>query len=271
MADQKLLEKLNKLRAHAESAKEIGNEAEALAFATMLQNLLAKHQLDMTDLEYERKVIEEPVGQFMAGGGFTFGNNGKKVYKNYPTLEVQSRRIHWQEELASVIARAHSCRIMVSSGTAVVWFVGRPSTVKAVDYLYLWMVDNAEKLAHKAYMQMRRQMRKEGGDDKDLVARLLEETHGFKASFLQGFIQRLAQRLYEEKRSWENAHNTGVALMRINKEEQDVKDYVESLNSGVAKGIRGQATKGNMLGYQQGKATADQLDIHAKKSEKLTS
>jgi 1,6-anhydro-N-acetylmuramate kinase len=50
MTQEKILEKLGKIKAHMESAQEIGNEAEAQAFASMLQNLLTKHKLEMTDI-----------------------------------------------------------------------------------------------------------------------------------------------------------------------------------------------------------------------------
>lgn len=39
MSDEKILEKLSKIKMHMESAKEIGSEAEAQAFATMTQEL----------------------------------------------------------------------------------------------------------------------------------------------------------------------------------------------------------------------------------------
>jgi hypothetical protein len=262
MADTKLLEKLKKIKDHAASAQEIGNEAEALAFSSMLSNLLAKHKLEMTDLEFTTHIKEEPIGQFMCGGGTVLNHLGHRVFKNYPSLEVQGRRIHWQEELAAVIAQANNCRIMVAPGTAVIWWVGRPSTVTGVDYLYLYMVDTADKLAHKAYMQLRRQMRKQGGNDPELVASLLQETKGFKASFLSSFIWRMAQRLAEEKAKLEN-DQTGMALMRINTEAKEVREYIEGMNSGKAKATKGQK-EGNLLGHERGRATADQLDINSK-------
>jgi hypothetical protein len=52
MTQEKILDKLGKIKAHMESAQEIGNEAEAQAFAAMLQSLLLKHKLEMTDIQY---------------------------------------------------------------------------------------------------------------------------------------------------------------------------------------------------------------------------
>ena len=50
--NEKILDKLGKIKAHMESAAEIGNVAEAQVFGVMLQNLLAKHKLEMTDITY---------------------------------------------------------------------------------------------------------------------------------------------------------------------------------------------------------------------------
>lgn len=42
---EKILEKLRKLQAHADSAAEIGNEAEAEAFAAKVQELLTAYKI----------------------------------------------------------------------------------------------------------------------------------------------------------------------------------------------------------------------------------
>ena len=49
----------------AEGAKAIGSEAEAQAFAEMLQKLLMDHKLEMTDLEFEEMEKEQPVERHM--------------------------------------------------------------------------------------------------------------------------------------------------------------------------------------------------------------
>ena len=85
MTQEKILEKLGKIKAMADSAKEIGNEAEAQAFAAMLQNLLLKHKLDMTDVQYGVHLQEEPVEQSFVGGGIIY-KNGKQVLKDFPDV-----------------------------------------------------------------------------------------------------------------------------------------------------------------------------------------
>ena len=58
----KLLDKLMKLKANMEGAKEIGNLEEADAFAGFLQKMLYENNMTMTDLEIEERSQTEVGG-----------------------------------------------------------------------------------------------------------------------------------------------------------------------------------------------------------------
>lgn len=94
----KIIEKLAKLRAHAESADKIGSTQEAEAFAAMLQKLLNKHKLEMTDIEFQQEEQDEPVEQHPV---------------NWQDVKVRSTRVAWIEQLAIIITRAHFCRMQI--------------------------------------------------------------------------------------------------------------------------------------------------------------
>jgi hypothetical protein len=173
---------------------------------------------------------------------------------------VVKRRIEWIEDLAGVIARAHSCEIFVCQGLSSVWFVGRKSDAKIAEYLFIVLQRAAEKIAHSEYMKFRRQMRQEADGDTMQTATNLEKTHGFKASFLTGFIQRLMQRFSEEKQKMEHDY-TGTALMRINKEALAVRKYVEERKGKPAKSLGGNQSF-NAEGYRRGRAMADGMRIN---------
>src|SRR5580765_1386059 len=227
MPDEKILEKLGKIKAHMESAQEIGSEAEAQAFATMLQNMLLKHKLEMTDIQYSSHLKEEPVEETWVGkNGYEYKGR-QRFYKDYPDVEVTHRRSEWTENLMSVICDAHSCSFMVLRSSSQLCIVGRKSDAAVVEFLFITMLRVAEKMCHQEYMKFRRQCRKQGGDDKYLVADLLSQTHGFKSSWLSGFTTRLHQRFEEEKRKMEQ-NNSGTALARINKETLAVREYLKS-------------------------------------------
>jgi hypothetical protein len=223
---KKVLEKLGKLKAHMDSAQDIGSEAEAQAFAAAIQKLLMQHKLEMTDIQYSAHVKEEPVEEHLVGGDLEYAGTGKKfrcVLKDYPDVEVLSRRVDWMETLGAIVAQAHNCSMLISQKSSQIWFVGMRSNIAVAEYIYITMLRTIDKLSHKEYMKFRRECR--GRDDGG--GRFLHETWGFKASWIRGFITRLAQRFREAKLKMEQ-DNSGTALVRINKEAIAVKDYLKA-------------------------------------------
>jgi hypothetical protein len=223
---KKVLEKLGKMKAHMDSAKDIGNEQEAQAFATMTQQLLMKHKLEMTDIQYSAYVQDEPVEEHRVGGEWDYTGEGKKrkrILKEYPDVEVLSRRVDWMETLGGVVAKAHNCEMLVSQFSSQIWFVGMKSNIAVAEYIYITMLRTIDKISHKEYMKFRRECR---GRDNGGGA-FLHETWGFKASWIDGFITRLAQRFRDAKAKMEQ-DNSGTALVRINKEALAVADYLKA-------------------------------------------
>lgn len=89
----KVIDKVQKLHAHAESAKKIGNEAEAQAFAAKVQELLTQYKLSMSDVEFARRDDEDPIDQ-------------AEVNLTKHGFRTKQVRIEWQEMLAAVIGRS---------------------------------------------------------------------------------------------------------------------------------------------------------------------
>jgi hypothetical protein len=260
MTDQeKLLDKLGKLKRMADGAELLGNEEEAQAFAAMLQRLLIKHKLQMSDVQYDAHLKEEPVEEFPCGGGKFVCKGKQRFYEKYPDVEVVARRIEWIENLAGVIAQAYSCRILIVKGRSTVYFVGRKSDVQIVEYMFITLQRTAEKIAHSEYKKFRHQMRKLDGGG----GAFLHRTHGFKGSFLEGFVMRLMQRLNEEKRKMEQ-DNSGMALMRINKEALAVNQYIDDKYKDKKPATSLARNKGfNREGYERGKKLADGMNLNA--------
>jgi hypothetical protein len=256
---EKLLDKLGKLKKMADGAEAIGNEEEAQAFAAMFQRLLMKHKIDMSEVDYNKHLADEPVEEFPVGEGKYVYKGKSRFYAKYPDVEVVSRRIEWIENLAGVLAKAYSCQILIIKRRSTVYFVGRRSDVQIVEYMFITLQRTAEKIAHSEYKKFRFQMRKldNGG------GAFLHHTHGFKASFLEGFVMRLMQRLNEEKRKMEQ-DNTGMAIMRINKEALAVDKHIEEKYKDK-KGAKALLSnqKFNREGYERGKRLADSMNLNA--------
>src|SRR4051812_11592634 len=104
MTTEKIVEKLAKIKAHADSAKAIGNEQEAQAFAGMLQQMLLKHKLEMSDLDYRKEMESEPIIEHWPETEFVADKVGYHYrYKIAPDIDI-GPRTQWIEELAMLIA-----------------------------------------------------------------------------------------------------------------------------------------------------------------------
>lgn len=263
MTEDRVLDKLQKIKAHADSAAKIGNEAEAQAFAEMLQRLLLKHNLEMSDLEFERHEREEPVIEHLVDWT-TYG------------LENKLARSAWEQRLASVVARAHFCRIMVQPGSNRVTFVGRKSDIAVAEYLTVVLVRSARRIADQAYNDMVNEGWREKvcdecgqrwpnhqGKSRTVRDHLFSTVrhHGFRPAFLQAFVMRIAQRLEETRRS--NV-TTSTAIVRVNRAEKAVEDYMGQFKRKAA-GLT--HARFHAEGARRGREMADRVDLSARAVE----
>jgi hypothetical protein len=253
MTSEAILEKLAKIKRHADSAKEIGNEAEAHAFATMLQNLLLKHKLEMTDIDYAKEMQSEPIIEHRPetvweSVGFT---GHRRVYKDFPDVEVVEKRRMWAEDLANIITKAYSCRFLVSKGSSMIHFVGHKSNVLQCEYLYLTMLRCADKMSEREAKRQRAAWRQQNGGAG-------ATPRGYRESWLLGFCKRLGERMEEERRKFETP-STSTALLRVNKEALEVAGYM-----GKFKTISSQRKMGqfNSEGYASGQKAANGLNLN---------
>ncbi len=267
MPDEKILDKLGKIKAHMESAKAMGSEAEAEAFAGMLNNLLTKYKLEMTDIQYSDHVKEEPVESYWIGGGVDYEKpwhpKAKRVYKNYPDVECPRRRNENCERLAQVLAGYHQCGVMVAERTAAICFVGRKSNVMIVEYLYITMLRVSTTLADKEYKLLRGRLRREAEKlfpgNKNTLQTLLVKSHGYHQSFMEGFIGRIHRRLEEERQKMFDGAST--ALVRLSSDALAVSEFMKGANK--ARELPQGNSRFNALGYTRGKEVADGLNIKA--------
>jgi hypothetical protein len=262
-ATEKLIDKLGKLKRHADSAKEIGNEAEAQAFAEMFQKLVLQNKIEVSEIDFSQQEIEEPVGKHYID------------YHKY-NIGLKRKRIDWIESLAGVVAQAHFCRILVHLGSSRITLVGRKSDCEVAEYVLVTLQRAAEKMAKKAYykywFELFEVCRKCGGQKADHgndVCGFESSTYkaaGFKASWLESFVVRLAQR-YKEQRQGYTGEST--ALIRVNKAEKAVVEWIEENTKGKAQGLSRNG-RWNSEGSKQGRAAADALDLGSPKAVKTS-
>lgn len=113
-SQSEIIVKLNKLLRHAESAREIGSIAEAEAFAARTQELLTKHKLEMSDIQFVEQEESEPIEL-------------EYISPSDLGIKHQPKRIAWQENLAMTIGHANDCSTLILIDSNCAFFVGRKS------------------------------------------------------------------------------------------------------------------------------------------------
>ena len=236
---EKLLDKLAKIQAHAESAKKIGNEAEAEAFATMLQQLMLRHKIAMTEVQFADLDKDEPI-------------HHHRMDYNEGGVPLKKARSGWQERLASIVARAHFCRVTVSRGSSRINLVGRESDCAVAEYTFMVLARAIARIAKKSHEQFYYQCVKSGCP---------HHAAGYKRSFIDAFVGRIRQRFREEKEQAKATSST--ALVRVETANKAVSDYMDDKYRVKANGLS-RNTRFNKDGATNGRAAADNVNLNGK-------
>jgi len=128
-------ERLQKLIAMEQSARKIGNIAEAEAFAAKVAELLFRHNLSMSDIEIKEQEQNEPIDR-----EYVAGNKGRSP---------------WMEILAKAVATACFCKHMIIGKTSTQIFVGRTSDRQAAASLYKHLIGCAVSMCNVEKRKLR--------------------------------------------------------------------------------------------------------------------
>lgn len=189
MSESKIISLIQKLIAHEKSARDIGNQAEAEAFATKIAALLAQHKLEMSEVEYKAQEIENP-----------FGTGWSKKAGGSSTPQ-------WRMSLAQAIANAFFCHISYSTRGNQITFYGRNSDRKAAIEMYETLSDTGVYLAKKEWKLSSLSSMFRFNSGPAAIA--------WRKSFLRGFADGISRRLRDQYHITEgkaNATGTGIIL-----------------------------------------------------------
>jgi hypothetical protein len=160
--------------------------------------------------------------------------------------------VKWQEDLASIVARAHFCRILVSRTSNDTWFVGRESDRVVVAWVFTYLVEQINKLGVRELRRYRRELKKQYGHQ--------EGAHGFLASFNQHFVWEVAKRYREERDKADQRAKTtnSTALVRA---DHKLEDYFQRYGGSKVASL--QRPKGwNEEGQARGRNAGRNANIH---------
>ena len=239
-----ILEKLAKIKRHADSAKAIGSDAEAEAFASLLQRMLIEHKLEMTDLEFEEMERTEEVEKHYID------------YSQYPDIKMRKTRVEWIERLAIIVARAHFCRTLVHDRSSRVTLVGRKSDAAVAEYMIITLQRLLERMSDKKAYYYRLECNRSK----------VPVVPGYRETYLTSFIVRLSERYEEERRRSESSGST--ALIRLSGSLQKVDDWFRKARAqgevtrSNAKSLKPR-TNSNHAAYETGRRDANNVNLRS--------
>lgn len=239
--DSKILERIRKLHAKAESAKSIGSLAEAETFAAAVEKMLAKYKLDMAGVELGVLDIQDPLGMEPLRGDDT-------------GMGRRHKRVAWYEDLASAVARAHFCKILIVPRSVTIYFVGRQSDRQVATYMFQILARTAQELCTTAYFKELYKAKQAGHYG----------TNNFKAGFYEGFVSRIDTR-YAEMRRAEVTESSGMALV-VQRSGAEVQKWVEDFLGDRKGKSAAELTRGGggREGWAAGRKAADGVNLSGK-------
>jgi hypothetical protein len=235
--NESVLSKLKKLMEHAKSAEEIGSMEEAQAFMTKVNKLLIQHKLDMAEVE---TFDSENMDDSIESERFDPFENG------IPHLK---KRVQWQEQLASVIAKNHNCKTLVQTASNNIYFVGRSRDRQVCSYVYAYAVRSAIGHSNNEYRRLYTKFYKIGEK---------EQMIGWIPAFFRGFNLGVRERFDEMHAELKDeVGDKRYALVTIDQRVAVAKYVKEMFGVGRANGLGGMSGSnehGHKAGHKFGKS-----------------
>jgi len=225
-----IVDLLNKLINSERSERELGNVAAAETFAAKAQELLFKHKLTMTDLDYAAEEADEPiVGEIFSA-------------EELLDIPPKSTNENWLGILLNTLCKANFCKVIRSAVNRYT-VVGRLSDRNTVSMLFIYL--------SKAAMEMSKQ----AANDRALDG----SKRSFITSFKLGFASAIGERLRVTTQELKaGAQEQG--LMRIDQLEKKVADTYHEMFPHAVFSSRSVSCK-NYSGYNAGKAYGHAVGI----------
>ena len=171
MERTKVIEKIAKLKRHAESAKSLGSEAEAASFAAEVQRLCDEYHLSVEQIDLD----DDPMREVDVAVAPATEN----------PEDVDGRIAWWKADLGVIVADAHNCEVLTSDEIRAVWFVGRRIDRESAVWVYESLMRTMLEGARRVYRR----------------AKFYGWTKGVKTEYFRGFLFSVQQRYDEQRRA----------------------------------------------------------------------
>jgi hypothetical protein len=200
--DLKILARIKKLHNMAESARDVGNLAEADSFMEAVTKTIAAHNMDMSALNVELHDLTDPLTKEIVRGAGR--DETKSRHKNRP--------VAWIIQLAEYVAMAHYCNSHYGARFGTVFFYGRKTNVAMCRRVFEYLRDMAERVGWDAYVTEVHRRRKEHGSEAG--------SGQWRLNWMNGFAEEVGTR-YRAMRTRVEA-DKGLALVLVKTREEAV-------------------------------------------------
>ncbi|MFI5260787.1 MAG: hypothetical protein ACHQU0_03265 [Candidatus Paceibacteria bacterium] len=245
-----IIDLLKKLIASEKSEREIGNLAAAETFAAKAQELLTKHKLEMTDVEFAAEEANEPIIGENISTDDLIGIDSKKTNDR------------WHSVLFSAIADANFCKVMSGKSNRFV-IVGRATDRATTAALFTYLSQACIEMARRECSANRYHT---GisifGYDSVRSGRRgsSAENRAFVSSFKTGFAVAIYHRL-QRKKAELKAGAQQQGLIRIDQMEKAVAKEFKNIFPGSYT-AKQRVTARNARGYDAGKSYGQAVGIN---------
>jgi len=229
MVEEAAIEKIRKLLAHANSAKDIGNHAEATTFFKKVTELLLDYELTMEDIE---GALPDEVGEDRI---------------SLDGVEVTSLlREIWFISLMNTVTDVYTCRWIYVKGAEKVQLIGRGCDREVAMY----MISYLRRVLMKEWVAYRNKKVAE----EFLEMRLWDVT---RLSFLRGITEEIHHRMTPVK----EAMATGNLKALVLKKTAAVDKWVEQFVGGTEQSKLKDHTQVDMDAYFKGRQRGKEIPL----------
>ena len=219
-------EKLKKLIAKEESARKLGNQAEAEAFAAKIQELLMQYELDINELKAHTAETTTVNQEWFDVSGLTGRNESD-----------------WVRHLYGACKRANFCEVIFDANSQYhIYIVGTAMNRELLHFMCAQLVVKLRTLARDSFKKY------EGPDKRNTYIR----------SFLKGACNGIRTKLNLDRYAQQQAHENIAAL--VIQKDRAVNNFVEQ-NFGRL-GTHKPRVPGSAGGYAEGFERGKNVDIH---------
>lgn len=230
-----IIDKIRKLMMHSESARELGSIAEAEAFASKAQKLLAEHNLSKADItveEAKKEVVHVSMPAKVKGVG------GRSAFN-----------------IMAVIAEFNWCKAytMGNASHNKMIIVGSPENIEVCEYIHTQVTNALVAVGKRDYKKYKDDFEPDWTRDKPVG----QDT--FLRTFLAGASSGLREKLRSEREEFVKQNESSTAIIRTN--DIVISDYVTETWGGTGTGRR-QSYNHEAGAYGAGRTAGKNVSVH---------